>query len=101
MIALSLGRCKRFLTVPSCDFRVSIATGPGTLQVQPRPQCPESDGRPSKWHPSLWGHERPLRRARVCGRMWQTRKLRETFPRASAPSIYGQLNARHRRSIRL
>jgi hypothetical protein len=55
MIALSLGRCKPFLTVPSCDFRVSIATGPGTLQVQPRPHCPESDGRPSKWHPSLWG----------------------------------------------
>jgi hypothetical protein len=63
MIALSLGRCKPFLTLPSCDFRVSIATGPGTLQVQPRPQCPESDGRPSKWHPSLWGQERPLRRA--------------------------------------
>jgi hypothetical protein len=73
MIALSLGRCKPFLTVPSCDFRVSIATGPGTLQVQPRPHCPESDGRPSKWHPSLWGQERPLRRAHVRGRMWQTR----------------------------
>jgi hypothetical protein len=53
MIALSLGRCKPFLTVPSCDFRVSIATGPGKLQVQPRPLCLESNGRPSKRRPSL------------------------------------------------
>src|ERR1700730_15692455 len=48
MIALSLGRCKPFLTVPSCEFRVSIATGPGKLQVQPRPQCPDSESRPEK-----------------------------------------------------
>jgi hypothetical protein len=34
MIALSLGRCKPFLTVPSYDCRVSFATGPGKLQVR-------------------------------------------------------------------
>jgi hypothetical protein len=27
MIALSLGRCKPFLMMPSCDCRVSVATG--------------------------------------------------------------------------
>jgi hypothetical protein len=39
---------------PSCDGRVSIAIGPDRLQGQPRPQCPESGGRPSKSRPSLW-----------------------------------------------
>jgi hypothetical protein len=40
MIALSLGRCKPFLTVLSCDCRVSLATGADKLQVQSRPLCP-------------------------------------------------------------
>jgi len=48
MIALSLGRRKPFFTVLSCDCRLSLATGPGKLQVQPRPQCPESD-RSAAW----------------------------------------------------
>jgi hypothetical protein len=46
MIALSLGRREPFFTVLSCDCRLSLATGPGKLQVQPpsamprkRPEC--------------------------------------------------------------
>jgi hypothetical protein len=34
IIALSLGWCKPFLTVPSCDGRATIATGPGNPQVR-------------------------------------------------------------------
>ena len=52
MIALSLGRCKPFPPLPSCDYRGSFAAGLGKLQVQQSPQCPESDSWPSKWHPS-------------------------------------------------
>jgi hypothetical protein len=48
MIALSLGRRKPFLTVLSCDCRVSMATGAGKLQVQSRPLCAESDRQPSQ-----------------------------------------------------
>jgi hypothetical protein len=47
MIALSLSRCKPFLTVLSCDCRLSVATGPGKLQVQSRPLRAESDRQPS------------------------------------------------------
>jgi hypothetical protein len=48
MIALRLDRCKPLLMVPSCDCRVSYATGPGKLQVQPCPQCRVCGGRPEK-----------------------------------------------------
>ena len=48
MIALSLGRCKPFLMMPSCDCRVSVATGTSKLQVQSLLLYPESDGRSSK-----------------------------------------------------
>jgi hypothetical protein len=48
MIALSLGRCKPSLAVPSCDCSVSIATGAGKLRVQSRPLCAESDRQPSQ-----------------------------------------------------
>jgi hypothetical protein len=48
MIALSLGRCKPFLMMPSCDCRVSVATGTSKLQVQSLPLYPESDGQSSK-----------------------------------------------------
>src|SRR5437879_201384 len=39
----------------------SIATGRGKLQVQPRPQCPVSDARPTQCNKSRWaknGHSR-------------------------------------------
>ena len=48
IVALSLGRRTPFLAVPSCDCRVSIATGPGKLQVQSRPLRAESDRQPSQ-----------------------------------------------------
>jgi hypothetical protein len=48
---LSLGRCEAFLMVPYCDCRVSIATRPSKLKVQPRPPYSESDGRPPKVAP--------------------------------------------------
>ncbi len=54
MIALSLGRCKPFLMMPSCDCRVSVATGTSKLQVQSLPLCPESDGQSSKCGLSRW-----------------------------------------------
>ena len=50
-----LSRCGRpFLTVPSCGCRVSITTGPGKLQVQPRPQCPRRR-RPAVKMQTFWG----------------------------------------------
>jgi hypothetical protein len=57
MIALSLGRCKPFLTVLSCDCRVSLATGADKLQVQSRPLCPESDRPPSQGRMSRWANK--------------------------------------------
>jgi hypothetical protein len=54
MIALSLGRCKPFLPLPSCDYPGSIAAGPGNLQVQPCPQCPVSDARLPQCNMSRW-----------------------------------------------
>jgi hypothetical protein len=44
-------------------FLSVIATGRGKPQVQPCPQCPECDGRPSKWRPSRWANSRRERRS--------------------------------------
>ena len=42
---------------PSGDS--TIATGRGKLQVQPRPQCPVSDARPTQCNKSRWAMKRP------------------------------------------
>jgi hypothetical protein len=75
--------------------RTGHAAGPATSAM------PRKRGPAVKMAPVAIGLDRPLRRAHVCQRMCQTQKLRETFLRASVPSICGQLDARHRRSIRL
>jgi hypothetical protein len=64
MIALSLGRCKPFFDGAILGVPCVNRTGPGKLESQPRPaksgqfaigvpQCPVSDGRPSKCGPLL------------------------------------------------
>ena len=62
MIALSLDRYKPFLMMPSCDCRVSVATGTSKLQVQSLPLCPESDGQSSKCGLSRWANKRLMHR---------------------------------------
>ena len=58
IIALSLGRCKPFLRVRTCGCRVSIATGPGNLQVQSCPRCPHKRRLAVKMSPVEKGQER-------------------------------------------
>jgi hypothetical protein len=48
MIALSLG-CASPFSGATLQLPCVIATGRGKPQIQPFPQCPESDSWPSKW----------------------------------------------------
>jgi hypothetical protein len=57
MIMLSPGLCKP-LSGAALQLPCVIATGRGKPQVQPFPQCPESDSWPSKWRPSRWAKRR-------------------------------------------
>src|SRR6266567_7106956 len=58
MVALSPGLCNLF-SGAALQLPCVIATGRGKPQVQPCPQCPESDGWPSKWCPSRWARTGP------------------------------------------
>jgi hypothetical protein len=94
MIALSLGRRKPFLTVLSCDCRVSLATGADKLQVQSRPLCPESDRPPSQGRMSRWANNGLMH----CNMIGETPYL--SFRASLDVTAHGCLSARHFLDVR-